>query len=799
MQSSDRHRAARVSVEFTESLSSLCLDVSGVLRAACSMYTALPAAPSGGTIVRRTALALLTAGLLTSILVSASPAAAAPPGRDDSAGGFAKGRAEKPVLEARATLSADFIAPGPPSGALATPANGRTGPFPGQVIPGFSGMVDNGDGTFLAMPDNGFGAKANSADFLLRLYTIAPNWETADGGDGSLEVGEYISLRDPDGVIPFPIVNAATTPRFLTGADFDIESVVRADDGTMWIGEEFGPFLLHIDATGKLLAPPVEFPDGKSPANPYLLPGETPRVGSSRGFEALAASPDGTTLYPVVEGAFTDDAVKRRRYIYEFDIATSSYTGRTWQYETDAAANVIGDAFTIDRDRIMLIERDDFQGPASVTKRLYELDLRRIGSDGFVTKRLVADLLRIGNPEHIGIDSSPGAYGVGDPFAFALQSVEVLLPLGRGRLLVGLDNNYPGGNGRIPGTPDDTELIIIDFDKVRDEHRDAIVIGHRGASGYRPEHTLASYETAIVKCADYIEPDLVSTKDGVLVARHENEIGATTNVAAHPEFAGRQSTKVIDGISITGWFTEDFTLAELKTLRAKERIPAVRPANTAFDGLYEIPTFDEVVDLARHSTTCDGQPVGVYPETKHPTYFKSIGLALEDPLLRTLDDNGWGGRHSPVFIQSFETGNLRELSHRTPLPLVQLVNCSGAPYDFVAAGDPRTYADLVKPDGLEEIASYADGVGLCKDVIIPRDAAGNLTQPTTVVRDAHRRGLEVHAWTFRVENQFLPAQFRSGPDPNAPGDLAGEIRAFVAAGLDGLFSDNPDIAVAAVS
>jgi glycerophosphoryl diester phosphodiesterase len=256
---------------------------------------------------------------------------------------------------------------------------------------------------------------------------------------------------------------------------------------------------------------------------------------------------------------------------------------------------------------------------------------------------------------------------------------------------------------------------------------------------------------------------------------------------------------VIDGVSITGWFTEDFTLAELKTLRAKERIPAVRPANTVFDGLYEIPTFDEVVDLARHSRTCDGRPVGVYPETKHPSYFDSVGLSLEEPLLQVLDANGYGNPNSPVYIQSFETGNLRELAGKTGLPLVQLINCSGAPYDLVAAGDPRTYADLASRDGLRDIARYADGVGLCKDVIIPRDAAGNLTQPTNVVLDAHRKGLEVHAWTFRVENNFLPTQFRSSADPAAPGNLAAEIDVFVAAGIDGLFSDNPGLAVAAVS
>jgi glycerophosphoryl diester phosphodiesterase len=712
-----------------------------------------------------------------------------------------------PTLEQRATLSADFIAPGPPSGAASTGANGRTPPYPGQVIPGFSAMLDNGDGTFWAQPDNGFGAKGNSADFFLRLYHITPDWETASGGAGEIHVGEFISLRDPDHQISFPIVNGATPERLLTGADFDIESLVRVPDGSMWIGEEFGPFLLHVDATGKLLAAPVEFPDGKSPANPFLQPGEVARIPNSRGFEAMAASKDGKTLYPIVEGAFNDDPVRRRRFIYEFDTETSSYTGRTWQYETDQAGDLVGDAFSVGRGQLLIIERDDFEGPKSVVKRLYRIDLRHTDADGFVRKELVVDLLRIANPDHIGEAADPGAYGVSDPFAFALQSVETVLQMADGRILVALDNNYPSSNGRVPGTPDDTEMIVVDLRKDDDERHHsgkdddedpkATVIGHRGAAGYRPEHTLASYETAILMCADYIEPDLVSTKDGVLVARHENDITATTDVATHPEFAARKTTKVVDGVSITGWFTEDFTLAELKTLRAIERIPDLRPQNTFFNGAYEIPTFDEVLDFARNSKTCDGKPVGVYPETKHPTYFDSIGLSLEEELIRVLKADGFGEHDSPVFIQSFEVGNLKELNKMTGLPIVQLINCTGAPFDFVASGDPRTYADLTTEQGLKDISRYADGVGVCKDLLIPRDAAGNLLSPTPVIQRAHRRGLLVHSWTFRRENFFLPLQYRSSADPRQPGDLVGEIRAFLAAGMDGFFTDNADLGVVA--
>jgi glycerophosphoryl diester phosphodiesterase len=322
-----------------------------------------------------------------------------------------------------------------------------------------------------------------------------------------------------------------------------------------------------------------------------------------------------------------------------------------------------------------------------------------------------------------------------------------------------------------------------------------LVIGHRGASGYRPEHTIASYTLAIELGADYIEPDLVSTKDHVLVARHENDITGTTDVASHPEFAARKTTKTIDGVVHEGWFTEDFTLAELRTLRAVERLPDLRPANTAFDGLYQIPTFQEVIDLARRHR------VGIYPETKHPTYFDSIGLSLEEPMLAALRANGLDRPGAKVFIQSFEVANLKELNRRTKLPLVQLIDEVGAPYDFVVAGDPRTYADLVTPEGLAEIATYADGIGPSKNLIVPRDAAGNLLEPTSLVRDAHRAGLVVHPWTFRRENSFLPNDFRQGNPASpeylrAPGDLPAELRLFFRLGVDGVFSDNSDVAVA---
>ncbi len=336
-----------------------------------------------------------------------------------------------------------------------------------------------------------------------------------------------------------------------------------------------------------------------------------------------------------------------------------------------------------------------------------------------------------------------------------------------------------------PAVPDD-----------RGRGRDApLVIGHRGASGYRPEHTLGSYRLAADLGADFIEPDLVSTGDGVLVARHENEISGTTDVADRREFADRRTAKSIDGVELTGWFTEDFALAELKTLRAVERLPDVRPYNTVFDGLEQIPTLQEVIDLARE------QGVGICLETKHSSYFDSIGLSLEEPLIDMLEANGYDQRKDRVFIQSFETANLRKLDGMTRLRLVQLIGDSGAPFDLAAAGDDRTYDDLVTPEALTQIAGYADGIGPDKGRIIPRDGEGRLQGPTTLVDDAHHRGLIVHPYTFRNEHAFLPADLRpseaAGPvHLGGTGGAQAEYRLFFALGVDGVISDHPDTAVA---
>ncbi|WP_217170698.1 glycerophosphodiester phosphodiesterase [Streptomyces sp. AC512_CC834] len=325
------------------------------------------------------------------------------------------------------------------------------------------------------------------------------------------------------------------------------------------------------------------------------------------------------------------------------------------------------------------------------------------------------------------------------------------------------------------------------------------VIGHRGASGYRPEHTFGSYELALDLGADIVEAgDLVPTRDGHLVCRHEPEIGGTTDVADHPEFADRERTKLLDGVSTTGWFTEDFTLAELKTLRAIERIPANRPHNTLYDGRWEIPTFEEVLRWQNEQTRRRGRQVWIYPELKHPTYFRKLGLGTEERLARLLRKYGKDGKHAPVIIQSFEPTSIRRMNKLVGNPLAVLLSgADSRPWDFVETGDPRTTADLITPKGLKEIASYAQGIGPTLDLIIPKDSAGRLTEPTTLVRDAHRAGLILHPYTMRNENPFLPADFRKGGDPDAYGDAFGAFRTYFATGIDGVFTDNPDTGVLA--
>jgi glycerophosphoryl diester phosphodiesterase len=328
--------------------------------------------------------------------------------------------------------------------------------------------------------------------------------------------------------------------------------------------------------------------------------------------------------------------------------------------------------------------------------------------------------------------------------------------------------------------------------------RKVLLIAHRGASAVRPEHTLASYAKAIADGADFIEPDLVMTRDGVLVARHENAIGGTTDVSAHPEFAARRTSRQIDGQTIDDWFCEDFSLAELKTLRARERLPQLR--GTHYDDQFDIPTLEEIIALAARESMACGRTIGIIPEIKHGSYFSGLGLAMEDRLLDLLAAHEYT-RHAPIEIQSFEIANLRCLRERigSAHPTIWLLQLLGdaveQPWDKVVAGDALNYAQMMTSAGLRKIAGYADAIGPHSRAIIPLDADGRLGTPTALVHDAHAAGLEVHPYTFRPENQFLPRNLWLGDDPatiNQAGSIA-EIRAYLDAGIDAFFTDAPAI------
>lgn len=323
-----------------------------------------------------------------------------------------------------------------------------------------------------------------------------------------------------------------------------------------------------------------------------------------------------------------------------------------------------------------------------------------------------------------------------------------------------------------------------------------LIIAHRGASGYVPEHTLGSYALAITMGADYVEPDLVMTSDGHLIARHDNELGLTTDVSEHPEYAHKRKIKRIDRDELDGWFTEDFTLAEIKTLRAKERIPSNRPGNARMDKTFTIPTFKEIIELVQSMQISQRRVIGVYPEIKHSTYFRRLGLPMEQLVVDTLHSKGYTGRDSPVFIQSFEINNLKELKNLTELSLLQLFegDKSLRPFDQIEMGSSLTYGDMATPEGLRDVAAYATAVGPDKGYIIPRNEEDRLGATTSFVKDAHAAGLKVHPYTFRAENVFLPAEFRStDPALHARGDITGELEAYLAIGIDGLFTDNPDV------
>jgi glycerophosphoryl diester phosphodiesterase len=335
-----------------------------------------------------------------------------------------------------------------------------------------------------------------------------------------------------------------------------------------------------------------------------------------------------------------------------------------------------------------------------------------------------------------------------------------------------------------------------------------LVVGHRGASALRPEHTLASYQKAIDDGADFIEPDLVSTKDGVLVTRHENEIGGTTNVSTLSQFADRKTTKNIDGKDLTGWFTEDFTLSELQQLKARERIPEFRPANTAYNDLYPVPTLEQVIELAEANYKKTGKIIGLYIETKHPTYFKNQKLAMEDTLLKTLAKYKYTREIAPVYLQSFEVSNLKYLKDQLGLhktikhaQIIQLYDAkTSQPADFVESGETKTYADLATAEGLKDVAKYANGVGPSKGYILNFNDDGSV-QTTSFISDAHKASLKVHPYTFRPENNYLPTPLKCSQDKPAercPSGALKEFEAYFKAGVDGVFTDDPALGREAV-
>jgi hypothetical protein len=396
------------------------------------------------------------------------------------------GAAGAQTLESFASLPPDTFAPGPTSGQLIPPppSNGRVTPFvDSQPIQGFSSVLRTAKGDFLAMPDNGFGAKDNSPDYVLRVYRISPDFRTRHGGSGTIDVTSYITLHDPDRKIKFPIVADAeiypgsTIPvdariqqnRWLTGGDFDIESVREAHDGTFWFGDEFGPFLIHTDATGKVLEAPYPLPGVRSPQNPFLGSG-TFNLPRSKGFEGMAISPDGRTLYPMLEGALTADPDQRRLVINEFDIRARGYTGRQWAYRLDDAAFAIGDLTMVEKDLFLVIERDNNQGSAASFKKIFIIDFTQVDAAGYLVKREVVDLLQIADPDNVG--------GFGPLFRFPFQTIESVIPIGGQRLGILDDNNYPFSSARNPGAPDPNEFIIIRLEKpTREYARPATHVG----------------------------------------------------------------------------------------------------------------------------------------------------------------------------------------------------------------------------------------------------------------------------------------------------------------------------------
>jgi glycerophosphoryl diester phosphodiesterase len=936
-------------------------------------------------------------------------------------------------LKGFASLPADTFAPGSASGkGITDPTNGRTIPFASQPVQGFSAVqLSDTPGTFWFMPDNGYGKKNNSADFLLRFYKVTPSFKGIDKGNGSAKVGDFIQLSDPDKKAPFKLVNNDTSDRLLTGADFDIESFVFDKDGSIWVGEEFGPYLLHFDAKGKLLDAPVATPldtklktlNGKAPIDighrgdsgnypEHTLESYQSAIEVGANFiePDLVATKDGVLIARhepnligttdvasrpefanrkrkvMVDGAeeegffafdFTLAEIKTLRAIQRVDYRSKIYDGiftiptldeiidlvkkeeqisgrkvgiypetkHPTLYLKEAKAldgtkiefnlgqklidtlvknkftdpsrifiqsfevgnlkelnNVIMPKAGVDIPLIQLLDAYDYNPDGSLQeiqpydfvvsgdKRTYA-DLRtpaglkeiKTYADGIgpwkpmIVPTKTLDQNKDGKPDDLNNDgvindtdrvTLPATTLIADAHAAGLQ-VHAYTFRNEARNLaydyqgnpelefqkfinLGLDGyftDFPATGAKVrdqlsasvvrsPDNPD--VLAATKFATL--SGKAPLVIGHRGAAGLRPEHTLAAYKEGIAAGADYIEPDIVATKDGKLIARHENALATvllnpdgtiqkdangkpvinftntTTDVYTRAEFDKLLTVKTIDGIKVGGWFSEDMTLAEIKTLNAIERLPALR--GTAFDkDKLKVTTLDEVIDLVQQYEKETGKKIGIYPETKHPTYFQTEGKRLDGTAISTnlgqkiVDTLVAKNFTDPsrTFIQSFEVGNLQELKNtimpaaKVNIPLIQLIGGSGQPYDFTFNKDARTYADLIKPDGLTGVAKYAAGIGPDKRRIVPAttvdynndgkpddlngdgqtsDADRVTGTPTTLIADAHKAGLQVHLYTLRDDAFFLASSYN--------GDASKEYKQFIDLGVDGFFTDFPN-------
>lgn len=399
--------------------------------------------------------------LLLGALAGLLLAAGVPPGIAGAGGNH------EPELVGRAVLPVGTEAPGPPAGAAlpAGPTNGFTFPREHQPVQGFSAVIDGREpGEYLAMPDNGFGAKANSKDFNIRAYFIRPDFKTARRGTGAVAVGDYIEFRDPGDVIGFDIVNDTTTDRVLTGGDIDPESLQRAHNGDYWVGDEFGPWILHFDPTGVLLDPPFSVTGVNSPNNPLTGPVTHP---NSRGFEAMAMTPDGKRLHAVLEGPTIADAGTARRHVVEFDMDAKAFTGRSWEYRTESPAYLVADADALDENRMVVIERDGGLGVNALFRKVFVVDRRAVGADGFLVKREVVNLAELADPDLVSLPAlHAGDVGLGNPFRVTCESVEAVHVLDGTLLLVGCDNNFPN-KGRNPGLADDNEFIVVSVPGLR--------------------------------------------------------------------------------------------------------------------------------------------------------------------------------------------------------------------------------------------------------------------------------------------------------------------------------------------